>query len=154
MMTANHMRSHPRQHEVKFNPLLPGFHDNPYAIYDRFRQPHALTRDITGDWVILNYADVKTVLEHPHCRTNNTLDRVLSKHLYSQRQGKDLTSLLDALSKWLLFNNPPEHSRLRNLVSKALFQNKVEALHPYIQSTVESFIETARSRGRMDIMTD
>ena len=62
--------------------------------------------------------------------------------------------LLNVFTKWMLFRDPPDHTRLRNLVNKAFTPRAIEGLRPRIQELVNYLLDAVQTRGSMDIMAD
>jgi cytochrome P450 len=54
----------------------------------------------------------------------------------------------------MLFRDPPAHTRLRALVSKAFTSRILESLRPRIRSIVDATLEIARETGSIDIVGD
>ena len=54
----------------------------------------------------------------------------------------------------MLTSDPPEHTRLRRLVSKAFTPRMVEGLRPRIQEIVDRLLDAAAQNGRMDVIRD
>src|SRR5882724_10503163 len=55
---------------------------------------------------------------------------------------------------WMLFVDPPDHTRLRGLVNRAFTPRAVEGLRPKIQELVDGLIDQVQARGHMDIVHD
>lgn len=116
---------------------------DPYPVYARLRDAGIIT---SPEAHVSRYADVLAVLRHPHVSSdarNSTAFGLLDPGF--QRS-------LDARS--FVHTDPPDHTRLRRLVSGAFTRTRVEALRPYVQATVDAAIDRAAARGRMDIVTD
>jgi cytochrome P450 len=58
------------------------------------------------------------------------------------------------LRRMMLLRDPPAHTRLRGLVSKAFTARRMEALRPRILEIVDGLIDAVIERGRMDVMAD
>src|SRR5256884_7261551 len=54
----------------------------------------------------------------------------------------------------MLFRDPPDHTRLRALVSKAFTQRVVEEMRGRIQEIVDALLDHAQDVGRMDVIAD
>jgi cytochrome P450 len=54
----------------------------------------------------------------------------------------------------MLDRDPPDHTRLRGLVSKAFTPRVVEALRPHIQTIVDGLLDRVRGAGKMDLVED
>lgn len=138
----------------KFNPFLAEFHADPYPIYDRLRFEEPVHRSFMGTWVVTRYADVKAVLRDPRFCVEKIPKNIKEKSYYLEQQQRDLNTLVQATSKWLLFLDPPDHTRLRGLVSKAFSSTVVERLRPQIQEIADELISKVRDTGFMDIISD
>ena len=68
-------------------------------------------------------------------------------------QGLDYDALLEE-NRSFLFLDPPDHTRLRSLVTKAFTPRVVEELRPRILGIVTELIDAALERGGMDVMED
>jgi cytochrome P450 len=56
--------------------------------------------------------------------------------------------------RWMVFRDPPDHTRLRSLVSKAFTPRVVEALHPRIQTLADELLDRVERAGAMDLILD
>ncbi|MCC5669556.1 cytochrome P450 [Nostoc sp. CHAB 5784] len=138
----------------KFNPLDKKFHANPYPTYHRLRSEDPVHRNFAGEWMLTRYADVKFVLKDSRFATDRTPERIQEKNIYVQHKGKDFNILTQTVRKWLLFVNPPDHTRLRGMVNKAFFLKTIERMRPQIQQVVEELIGKVQNTGKMDIISD
>jgi hypothetical protein len=137
---------------VSFNPFLPEFTINPYPFYQRLRTEDPIHKSLMGPWILTRYADVKAVLWDPRFRTDRLPQRLAEK---GQRIGQEkFEALVLAIDKWLLFLDPPDHTRLRGIVNKALIFWTGDRIVPYIHNTVEQLLGKVQPRGSMDIIAD
>lgn len=137
---------------VKFNPYHPAFQANPYPIYHQLRSVEPIHQSFKGMWVVTRYADAKAVLRDPRFCVDKMPNNV--KHKGNYLKQKDFNTLAQAISKWLIFLDPPEHTRLRGLISKAFSSTSVKFLRPQIQQITDELISKVRHRGSMDIISD
>lgn len=131
---------------LNFNPLLPAFIANPYPTYDRLRREDPLHRGVNGSWCLTRYADVQMVLRDAR------FGRVGSESRLLEWFGRG--PLQRSFSQWMLFKDPPDHTRLRTLVTKAFTPRAVEALRPRIVDIVNALLCPKLSAGRMDVMAE
>src|SRR5687767_9140845 len=97
---------------VQFNPLLPEFVVDPYPFYARLRTEDPVHRSPLGLWVLSRYTDALLVLRDPR------FGRAGYDQIIEARFGDG--PLTGSFRRWMLFADPPDHTRLRGLVSKAI----------------------------------
>lgn len=137
---------------LKFNPYDPAFQTNPYPIYHSLRSVEPIHQSFKSMWVLTRYADAKAVLRDPRFCVDKMPNNV--KHKGNYLKQNDFNTLAQAISKWLIFLDPPEHTRLRGLISKAFSSTSVEFLRPQIQQITDELISKVRHKGSMDIISD
>ncbi|HEY1570929.1 MAG TPA: cytochrome P450 [Pseudonocardiaceae bacterium] len=116
---------------------------DPYPVYARLRNAGIIT---APEAHVSRYADVQALLRHPDVSSdarNSTAFGLLAPGF--QRT-------LDTRS--FVHTDPPDHTRLRSLVTKAFTPRRVEALRPYVQARVDATIDAAAARGSLDIVAD
>lgn len=131
---------------VEFNPFSSEFRADPYPFYHRLRTEDPVYWSPLGFWVLTRYADVMAVLRDPRFGQKG-----LEETLLEQFGAGPVQQLY---SKFMLFLDPPDHTRLRVLVSKAFTPRVVEGLRPHIQKIVDQLLDAVQGAGAMDIMAD
>ena len=133
---------------VEFNPLMPEFIADPYPFYHRLRAEDPVHRStlLPDTWIVTRYADVVRVLR------DLRFDRHDVENFFRERFGEG--PLINVFTKWMLFRDPPDHTRLRTLVNKAFTPRAIEGLRPRIQELVNYLLDAAQQRSSMDIMAD
>jgi cytochrome P450 len=137
----------------KFNPFLPEFHANPYPTYQRLRTEDPIHQSF-GTWILTRYTDVKAVLRDPRFCSVPIPKRIKDKSHYFEQQQRGLRTLAQMTSKFFFYLDPPDHTRLRGLVSKAFSSKVVEHMRPQIQEIVDELICKVRDTGVIDIILD
>jgi cytochrome P450 len=131
--------------EDLFNPFLPEFHADPYPAYRRLRERAPVYRMPLGFYVLTRYDDVVLALRDP--RFGRAGFEPLLASVYGE-PGQD------ALPSSMLFRDPPDHTRLRALVSRAFTPRVVEAMRPRIQAIVDGLLDRAAKGGGMEVIAD
>ena len=104
---------------------------DPYPLYARMRETSPVCNDpASGLWMVFDFEGVQ---------------RVLSDHeTFSSRHGPD----------WMIFHDPPRHTKLRALVSRAFTPRSVAALEGRIAQISSALLDGVMDRGEMDVATD
>ena len=131
---------------LQFDPSLPGLAADPYPVYHRLRAEDPVHwSPIIGMWVLTRYADAVAVLRDDS-RFAKGGRQVVERKLASG-------PLLEVQSRWMLFLDPPDHERLRGLVTKAFTPRRVEEMRPRIQSIVDELLDAVED-GEMELMSE
>lgn len=138
------------QSEPLFNPFAPGFTDDPYPQYAALRAAAPVYQHPMGFWLLTRYADVSWLLRAAglSVEDRNVADSPLQQ-LREATYG-DYGAPVDGLS--MLDRDPPDHTRLRKLVSKAFTPRAIEALRPRISELVDGMLEAAARERRVDLV--
>ncbi|MDF5726721.1 MAG: cytochrome P450 [Rhizonema sp. PD38] len=140
-----------------FNPFDPEFHTDPYPTYNCLRscEPIHRFKSFTGgnEWLLTRFADVKAVLNDSRFVVDDLPKRLKDKSFYLKQEG-DFNTLTQTISKWLFFLDPPEHTRLRGVLSKAFAANTLESMRPQIQKIVDGLLGKVQEAGSMDVIAD
>ena len=54
----------------------------------------------------------------------------------------------------MLDTDPPDHERLRALVSKAFTPRLIERMHPRVQEIADALLDAVQDKGEMDLIDD
>ena len=111
---------------------------NPYPTYQRLRERDPVHRmRLVDAWVLTRYDDVQAVLQD-HRRFSNQEAGAGDREYTKDRSMLDL--------------DPPDHTRLRSLVSKAFTPRSVAALGPRIEKIVEELLDEVEGEDRFDLI--
>ena len=125
------------------NPLDPAFRHDPYPGLKHLREVDPINETPMGFWRLTRYADVVRLLEQVPTGVRMS-DGTLPGEAFSP------TGRVD----FMLQQDPPNHTRLRKLVSKAFTPRAVEALRPRVHAIAEALLDRAQARGEMDVIAD
>src|SRR5689334_11622524 len=93
--------------------------------------------------MISHWADVQAVLRDPRFGRAGFRQNVMNVI------GEG--ALVDSYSQWFLFQDPPDHTRLRGLVSKAFTPRSVENMRGSITAVVEELLDGTRGLASFDL---
>ncbi len=134
---------------LRLNVLDPAFLNDPYPTYATFRAEAPVHHDPAGFWMIFDYATISEVL------ADNRFVRAFDSCFGAIHGPERLKErAFKTMSKWMLYADPPEHTRLRKLVAAAFSRRSVEALRPRIRATAQALVDKKKSEGRMDLIWD
>ena len=131
---------------VEFDPFSDVFFDDPYDLYRRLRDEAPVY--FSGRyrfWALSRHADV--VAAHRDWET------------FSSSHGVDLSMLSRDPGEVMRFRSiimmdPPDHQRLRALVSRVFTPRAVSALEPMVREVVAGFLDPLAGSGRFDAVAD
>jgi cytochrome P450 len=130
--------------ELTFNPMAPEFVADPYPTYRRLREEDPVHQSPLGFWVLTRYEDVVASLRDPRMVKEPIAAFVAARFgLAAPPTGMGL-SMLD--------RDPPDHTRLRGLVSKAFTPRVIERLRPHIQQIVDGLLDRVEGDRSMDLI--
>ncbi len=132
--------------------LKPDFFADPYPVYRQLREQDPVHWcDAWNCWVLTRYDDVVATMRNPKL-SNRRIPSYLEQ--LSGKVGEEVRPLVDHISSWLGFSDPPQHTRLRKLIAPAFTNRVTQSLRPRIQKLVDSLIDSVETAGRMDIVHD
>jgi len=139
---------------TRFDVDDPSFIANPYPVLNELREATPIFwNERSGQWTLTRFADVHETLR------DRRLGRSYS-HLYSHAQlGRPepdarWSAFLQHEQWSLLCLEPPDHTRIRRLVSKVFTPKAVTALRPRIEQFADELLDQCRDLGHFDLLTD
>lgn len=136
----------------KYDLLNPLFFANPNPILDQMRREDPIYwHSQLESWVVTRYVDVYNIIREPRF----SVDR-------GGKIGKSKSSLVknqldfcnQYFSQWMVFSDPPRHTRLRNLVSQAFTPQLIKSLEPVIQNFADELIDAIQIVGKTELIED
>lgn len=118
--------------------MSPAFREDPYPHYERFRGPDPLLRVADTIWFALGHAGVTALLRHPKMSTDES-------HATTEI-GQSGPNAIKSQS--LLFMDPPDHTRLRNLVARAFTPRRIEGLRAATEAITTELLDSMEADGR------
>jgi cytochrome P450 len=128
--------------------LDPANRADPYPIYDRIRECGPLVLPESNLVVFSSFAECDEVLRHP-LSCSDRLKSTAAQHAISQGAAARPFG-----TPGFLFLDPPDHTRLRRLVSKAFSPKIVKSLEPDIAELVTGLLDKAADSGEFEAIRD
>ncbi|MGW7174131.1 cytochrome P450 family protein [Streptomyces xanthophaeus] len=130
----------------------PDFVADPFPLYLRLLQDAPVHRAVIAGgleaWLVTRYEDALAALSDPRLSSDvrdATDTRLLRQLPETEREG---------LLSNMLRSDPPDHTRLRRLVSKAFTARRVAGMRPRIQAVTDQLLDAVVPAGRADLVAD
>jgi cytochrome P450 len=139
---------------VAFDPWDPAFVADPYPVYAELRAKGRVHYfEPTDQWLVPHHADVSAVLRdrrlgrtYQHRFTHEDFGRTAPPAEHEPFHTLNDHGMLDL--------EPPDHTRIRRLVSKAFTPRTVERLKPYVTDLAGALVDRLVAAGGGDLLTD
>lgn len=124
-----------------WRPLDPDCIADPYPMYKRLREQDPVHRSQTGEWIITRYEDVKSILRNNTFLVGNRMAWLSKGVDYFENKKITFGHINEAIGDFILFLNPPDHSRIRKFIMKAWRQGEIENI---INENLEVLLRSIR----------
>lgn len=131
------------------DPLSVEASKDPYPMFDRMRAdgPVAYSK-LYQQWFVTGYAEARALLSSSDVGVADQIDLLHSVRPYSKLSPRSRRFM----ATWLLFIDPPDHGRLRRLVSKAFTPRRIRDMEPAVVDLVEQVLDDLPSTGGFEVM--
>ena len=139
---------------VRLDPREPGFFNNPYRAYAAIHaaSPVFFWEDY-GFWCFAGHADVSALLRDR--RFGRQITQLMSWAELGWPEPKPHLASFDALERHSILElEPPEHTRLRNLVNRAFVSRRIEKLGPRIAALAHERIDAFAPDGSAELIAE
>jgi cytochrome P450 len=137
---------------IDYRPDDPAFLADPFPLFRRLQDEdpcHWSPR--LKAWVLTRYEDVRRVC----------LDREMSSDrlrpffaALAPPEAQRIADIVRYLSLWMVFRDPPEHTRLRRLTSKVFHVKSMHAMRPRIEAQIGALLDGIGVRAEFDFIGD
>jgi cytochrome P450 len=132
------------------------FVQDPYPTYRRFLEEGPLHLvDVGGGkwavWAVFSHADCSAAAKDPRLSAKRA-DRMLYTLPLSKRG--DFKELVRMLGLWMIFIDPPEHTRMRKLMNKGFSPVAAESLRPQVEKIVDRMLEPLGDLSHADLVDE
>jgi cytochrome P450 len=130
---------------LRYSPYDYEIHEDPYPIYARLREEAPLYRnDELGFWALSRHADVTAAF-----RDTARFSSANGVSLEPTATGPNASRSMSFLAM-----DPPDHGRMRNIVSRGFTPVRVAAMEPHILELTRRHLEPALEAGSFDLVAD
>jgi cytochrome P450 len=128
------------------------FFADPYDTYARMRRDDPVYHDpATGIWFLTRYRELCTLGTDPRF-SNERVGQFFTG--VSPELSDQVEVVRRFFSDWLIFVDPPQHTRLRRLTARAFSPKSIAALRDYTQTVVDTALDRMAGAGKADLIAD
>ena len=128
---------------------------DPYPTYTRLLEEGPLHYVDVGSkwavWSVFGHAECSAIAKDPRCSAKRARQMLLPLPLSRQTEFSELARMF---SLWLIFMDPPEHTRLRKLLNKGFAPAAIEAVRPQVQDLVDRMLKPLKPGMEVDLMSE
>ncbi|MGA8811172.1 MAG: cytochrome P450 [Candidatus Sulfotelmatobacter sp.] len=128
---------------------------DPYPTYARLHEEGPLHYVDVGSkwavWSIFSHAECSSIAKDPRLSAKRARQMLLPLPLSRQSEFSELARML---SLWLIFMDPPEHTRLRKLLNKGFSAAAVEGLRPQAEAIVDQMLKPLQHGSEVELMSE
>src|SRR5262245_43019854 len=138
---------------LTYNPSDPEVLADPFPLYRRMQDEDPVHwSPLLKAWVLTRYEDVKRAcLDIPGMSSDR-----LRPFFAAQPAGEAarMAELSRILTRWMVFRDPPDHTRLRRLAAKVFNVRSIHALRPNVESITRWLLDSLAGRERLDFIAE
>ena len=138
---------------LDYKPNDPAVLADPFPLYARLRdEDPAHWSPRLKAWVLTRYEDVKRV-----CLDTAGMSSDRLRPFFATLPGPEaqkVAELIRYLTLWMVFRDPPEHTRLRRLAAKVFNVRSIHALRPNVEALTNWLLDSLDGRGEFDFIAD
>ncbi|MGW1272402.1 cytochrome P450 [Streptomyces sp. NPDC002491] len=140
--------------DLSFDPWDPAFVADPYPAYAELRERgRVICYEPTGQWLVPGHADVSALLRDR--RLGRTYQHRFTHEEFGRTAPPAEQEPFHTLNDHgMLDLEPPDHTRIRRLVSKAFTPRTVERLKPYVHRLAGELVDGLARAGGGDLLSD
>jgi cytochrome P450 len=141
------------EHRLTINDVvLPANCVNPYPLYHLLRSAGGVRWDEGVDrWVITGYQEAMSAMRDSRFSAEHFQ---MDTSWIPEEFVATLAPPLRAIARQMLFLDPPDHTRLRGLVSKAFTPRVIDNLRPRIQQIVDELLDKVQDKGQIEAISE
>jgi cytochrome P450 len=129
---------------------------DPYSYFARLRQTDPVSWNTRyRSWVLTRHDDNAAALKDPRF-SSDRITPVIARERRRERPDLDLLETFELLNGWLVFRDPPEHTRMRRLVHKAFSPKMIAAMRGEVVRITDELLDAAEGEAgagnRIDLL--
>ena len=139
---------------IDWQPEDPATLADPYPLFARMRDEdpcHWSPR--LKSWVLTRYDDVRTVCLDREQRVSSDRLRPYFETLPAP-EAQRIAQIVRYLSQWMVFKDPPDHTRLRRLLGRVFNARALQAMRPQVEAIAAQLLDALDGREEFDAIAD
>ncbi len=125
------------------NTFAPEFYANPYPVLNKWREKGPVFfHPIFGQWMVTGYDEAQELLRSIDTSVSASTETLLSVRPYSQLSDQARANI----RTFVLLVDPPDHTRLRALVSRTFTPKRIESWEPRVTVIANELIEAMNAK--------
>lgn len=125
----------------------PATNADPFPIFSKLRENDPVHwSEPMKAWVVTRYQDVKAIALNNAEASANRVEPFFAAVPENRRTA--YANLMMYISNWIVFRDPPDHTRLRGLFTKAFTSRSIEMLKPGIRAIVDMLLDDMDAREK------
>jgi len=135
---------------LAYRPDDPAVLADPFPLYRRMQDedPAHWSAQLRA-WVLTRYDDIKAA-----CLDLTLSSDRLTPFFAASPEASRMAALQACLTRWMVFRDPPDHTRLRRLAAKVFNVRSINALKPGIEATTQWLLDRIGERERFDFVAE
>ena len=133
---------------MTYDPAAPEVRRNPFPVYSQLQDDDPVHwSESLRSWVLTRYDDVRQVA------MSDVMSPDRLRPFYAQLKGERreiLAEVMRYLSLWMVFRDPPAHTRVRRLVGTAFTPRSIEALADPVGRVVDQLLDALPRNQSVD----
>jgi len=120
------------------SPFDPDYYVEPYRSLEAVRAKYGQVyyRKVFHQWFVVGYDEALELLRSPSLSVSSAVDVLMDVRPYSRLSDEAKAGFV----RWLLFVDPPDHTRLRRLVQRAFTPNTIKAFEPRLRTIADDLL--------------
>ena len=137
---------------LEYRPTDPAVLRDPFPLYARLRdEDPAHWSPLLKGWVLTRYEDVRRVCLDAQMSSDRLRPFFAT---LPQPEAARIAELMRYLTLWMVFRDPPEHTRLRRLAGKVFNARSMQAMRPRIEALTAWLLHGLEGRESIDFIAD
>jgi cytochrome P450 len=127
------------------------YFQDPYPVFREFHEslPIFWSEKVMA-WIVSSYVEVEAGLHNEKLNAGERMTKA-SAH-FTEEEREEYADVLEVLNNWIVFQDPPQHTRLRKLINKSFTPRTIAALEPKIEVIVARLLDAAMENESFDLV--